>query len=154
MTNKSKGNIFVAFQFALLGLLFLVPGRSDWSVSQPTSNAMLLISIFAASILIVSAINLGKSLTANPVPLDIATLKTKGFYAIVRHPIYFAVLLLALSAAVQSKSWLHVFFAIALFILLEFKARFEEKLLLEHYADYASYAAKVGRLIPFVGRIR
>jgi protein-S-isoprenylcysteine O-methyltransferase Ste14 len=154
MTNKSKGNIFVAIQFALLGLLFLVPGRSDWSVSQPVSIAMLLISILAGAILLVSAINLGKSLTANPVPLEIATLKTKGFYAIVRHPIYFAVLLLALSAAVQSKSWLHVFFAIALFVLLEFKARFEEKLLLEHYADYASYAARVGRLIPFVGRIR
>jgi protein-S-isoprenylcysteine O-methyltransferase Ste14 len=154
MTNKVKGNIFVAIQFALLALLFFVPGGSDWQVATEMSFALALLSALGFVILIVSAINLGKSLTANPVPLENAVLKTNGLYSLVRHPIYFAVLLLALSAAVQSRSWLHVFFAIALFILLEFKARFEEKLLLEHYADYAGYASRVGRLIPFVGRIR
>jgi protein-S-isoprenylcysteine O-methyltransferase Ste14 len=154
MNNKTKGNIFVAIQFALLGLLFLVPGRSDWTVAAELALIGVVVSSIAAVILVVSAINLGKSLTANPVPLETATLKTNGLYAIVRHPIYFAVLLLAVVAVVQSRSFMHIVIGVALFVLFEFKARFEEQLLMQHYADYRAYAAKVGRLIPFIGRIR
>jgi protein-S-isoprenylcysteine O-methyltransferase Ste14 len=154
MTNKTKGNIYVAIQFALLGLLFLVPGRNDWMIAPELRFLAVAVSGIATLMLIVSAINLGKSLTANPVPLDTAKLKTNGLYSIVRHPIYFAVILLAVAAVVQSKSWMHVLFAIALFVLFEFKARFEERLLMKRYAEYAAYAARVGRLIPLVGRIR
>lgn len=154
MTNKIKGNIFVAIQFALLGLLFLVPGRNDWTVVEELALIGVVVSSIAAVMLVVSAINLGKSLTANPVPLETATLKTNGLYSIVRHPIYFAVLLLAAVTVVQSRSVMHIVFGIALFVLFEFKARFEEQLLMKHYAEYKAYAARVGRLIPFVGRIR
>lgn len=154
MNNKTKGNIFVAIQFALLGLLFIVPGRNDWTVAAELALIGVVVSSIAAVMLVVSAINLGKSLTANPVPLETATLKTNGLYAIVRHPIYFAVLLLAAVAVVQSRSFMHIVIGVALFVLFEFKARFEEQLLMQHYADYRAYAARVGRLIPFVGRIR
>jgi protein-S-isoprenylcysteine O-methyltransferase Ste14 len=34
------------------------------------------------------------------------------------------------------------------------KARFEEKLLAQKYPDYAAYSAKVGRLLPLLGRKR
>jgi protein-S-isoprenylcysteine O-methyltransferase Ste14 len=154
MKNKTKGNIFVAIQFALLALLFLVPGGSDWQVATEMSFALALISALGFVILIVSAINLGKSLTANPVPLENAVLKTNGLYSLVRHPIYFGVILLAVAAVVQSRSFMHLLFGIALFVLFELKARFEEKLLLVHYPDYATYASRVGRLIPLIGRIR
>lgn len=154
MTNKIKGNIFVAIQFALLGLLFLVPGRNDWTVVEELTLIGVVVSSIAAVMLVVSAINLGKSLTANPVPLETATLKTNGLYSIVRHPIYFAVLLLAAVAVMQSRSFMHIVFGVALFVLFEFKARFEEQLLMQRYAEYKAYAARVGRLIPFVGRIR
>lgn len=154
MTNRIKGNILVAIQFALLGLLFLVPGRRDWVVAPELASVGLAVSVAAAAMLIFSAINLGKSLTANPVPLETATLKTNGLYSIVRHPIYFAVLLLAAVAVMQSRSFMHIVFGVALFVLFEFKARFEEQLLMQRYAHYKNYAARVGRLIPFVGRIR
>jgi protein-S-isoprenylcysteine O-methyltransferase Ste14 len=154
MTNKTKGNIFVAIQFALLALLFFVPGGSDWQVSTEMSLASLLLSAFGFVILIFSAVTLGKSLTANPVPLKNAVLKTNGLYSLVRHPIYFGVILLAVAVVVQSRSWMHLLFGMALFVLFELKARFEESLLLEHYRDYAAYASKVGRLLPLIGRIR
>jgi protein-S-isoprenylcysteine O-methyltransferase Ste14 len=154
MTNKAKGNIFVAIQFALLALLFLVPGGTDWEVSAEVSAVAATIAVVAFAILVISAVNLGKSLTANPVPLETAKLKTSGLYSVVRHPIYFAVILLAAATVVQSKSWIHLFLGIALFVLFEFKARFEESLLFQRYPEYAAYAARVGRLIPLVGRIR
>jgi protein-S-isoprenylcysteine O-methyltransferase Ste14 len=63
-------------------------------------------------------------------------------------------ILLALSAAAQKGGWVHVATAISLVILLSFKARFEERMLLAKFDGYAAYAAKVGRMIPFLGRIR
>jgi len=34
------------------------------------------------------------------------------------------------------------------------KSRFEERMLADQYPDYSAYAARVGRLVPGVGRIR
>ena len=43
---------------------------------------------------------------------------------------------------------------VALGILFFVKARFEEKLLMDHFEGYAEYATKVGRFVPGLGKIR
>jgi len=43
---------------------------------------------------------------------------------------------------------------LGLVVLLNFKARFEERLLLAKFPEYAAYAAKVGRLFPGVGKLK
>jgi protein-S-isoprenylcysteine O-methyltransferase Ste14 len=154
MTSKAKGNLLVGIQFLLLGFLILLPEASDWEtplVIIPVANGM---TLLAFTILLISAINLGRSLTANPVPLEKAQLKTAGMYSIVRHPIYLAIVLLAVGRVAISESFLVLLIGALLVVLISIKARFEDQLLMKHYADYAAYAAKVGRMIPGVGRIR
>jgi protein-S-isoprenylcysteine O-methyltransferase Ste14 len=43
-------------------------------------------------------------------------------------------------------------FFIALVVLLNYKASFEEQLLRARYVDYASYAEKTGRFLPKLKR--
>jgi protein-S-isoprenylcysteine O-methyltransferase Ste14 len=47
----------------------------------------------------------------------------------------------------------HVVAAVALVILLNYKARFEESLLTERFGDdYRTYGQHVGRFLPWFGR--
>lgn len=154
MTNKTKGNILVGIQFLLLAVIFLSPKLNDWLISPFFEQVVNSFSFIAIAFLVIAGLNLGKSLTANPVPTDSSTLKTNGLYRFVRHPIYSALILLSVSTVFASQSWLKALTAIALIALLSYKARFEENLLLQRYADYAKYAARVGRLVPLVGRLR
>jgi protein-S-isoprenylcysteine O-methyltransferase Ste14 len=154
MNSKTKGNLLVGLQFLLLAFLILLPVGGNWETSLffiAIANVMTVLSFI---ILLVSAINLGKSLTANPVPLEKAQLKTTGMYSLVRHPIYSAIVLLAIGRSVTSESFLVLLVGVLLVVLISIKARFEDRLLLKHYEGYATYAAKVGRMIPGIGRIR
>jgi protein-S-isoprenylcysteine O-methyltransferase Ste14 len=141
-------------QFVFLALLVFLPNGDDW----PTPLWLAAVSAVALYlgwlVLLISAVNLGKSLTAHPVPLERATLKTNGLYKIVRHPIYLGLLLIGFATSIGSGSIRKVILFVVLAALLNFKARFEEKFLLQKYPEYAVYAAKVGRLVPFVGKIR
>jgi protein-S-isoprenylcysteine O-methyltransferase Ste14 len=153
MTSKRKGQLLVGLQFLLLGFLILLPEGGNWETPAffiVMANVLTLLSFI---ILLVSAINLGKSLTANPVPLDKARLKTTGMYSLVRHPIYSAIVLLAIGRSVSSESFSVLVVAVLLVFLISIKARFEDRLLLKHYEGYAAYAAKVGRMVPGIGRI-
>jgi protein-S-isoprenylcysteine O-methyltransferase Ste14 len=154
MNSKAQGNLLVGLQFLLLGFLVLLPEGEHWETALVftfIANGMTVLALF---ILLVSAINLGRSLTANPVPLDKAELKTTGMYSLVRHPIYSAIVLLAIGRSVTSESFLVLVVGVLLVVLISIKARFEDRLLLKHYEGYATYAAKVGRMIPGIGRIR
>ena len=76
---------------------------------------------------------------------------TTGPYAIVRHPMYLAVLVMFLSAPVALGSWLAAIPALALVAVLVARIRNEEQLLameLEGYQEYAQ--ATRYRLIPGV----
>jgi protein-S-isoprenylcysteine O-methyltransferase Ste14 len=153
MSNRARGNILVAIQFALIAALVLIPRGSAWVLPEQVRIVALIaiaLGVLAASVALVS---LGKSLSANPVPVEAGRLKTSGVFAIVRHPIYSGIMVGALGYVAFAQSWLSVIAAAALFALFFIKARFEEKLLREKYPAYDAYAARVGRFVPGVGRI-
>lgn len=87
---------------------------------------------------------LGTSLTPFPRPSDGATLRERGVYGRVRHPIYGGVLLLALGWSF-ALSPLALAVTLLLWILLELKSRHEEALLLERYPAYTDYRERVRR---------
>ncbi|MDH6532851.1 protein-S-isoprenylcysteine O-methyltransferase Ste14 [Aurantimicrobium minutum] len=154
MSDKSKGSVLVAAQFVLLALLVELPHGSLWFVSDvvgAVSVAVLMMGLFVALLGIVS---LGNSLTATPVPKREAVLRTTGMYTLVRHPIYSGLILIGLSMMILSASVWGIVLCAALIAVLSYKSRFEEKLLLAKYPGYAAYASRVGRLVPFVGRLR
>lgn len=154
MSNKARGNILVIIQFALLAVIFFAPRTQVWRLPMWASVTVSGLFVAGVIIAVLGVVGLGASLTANPVPREKATLKTRGLFALVRHPIYSGILLASLSFALRYGSLWSAVGAIVLVVLFAIKARFEERMLLDTYPAYAEYAARVGRFIPWVGRLK
>ncbi len=144
---NSRGELFVLAQFFLLALIFLLPNWFQF-LSLPTIG--ILLSVLGWAMLIVSALSLGKNLTALPKPKEQATLVTTGLYNLARHPIYGGLLLLCFGTSVWHGNALALLLSTILGVLLEFKSRREEIWLRQQFRDYAEYAKRVKKFIPFV----
>lgn len=146
-----RGGLWVAAQFVvMLGWLLLTPvGHTlTHSVAMRTAAAILLLAGAAAGIS--GALVLGRSRTPFPKPRDDARLIRHGIYAFIRHPLYASLIALSLGWACLWQSPTGAALAVAQAILLDAKARREEGWLHEKFPDYADYAAKVRRLIPWI----
>ena len=154
MTNTLKGNLLVLGQFILLGLLIFYPANSinygSFGILVTLAIAVLLAIGFV--ILGLSFLALGKSLTAHPIPAKKGELVTDGLYRFARHPIYTGVLAVGLAMTLSGGLFPHILFFIALVVLLNYKASFEEQLLRARYEGYVSYAEKTGRFLPKLKR--
>jgi protein-S-isoprenylcysteine O-methyltransferase Ste14 len=144
----------VALQFVLLGLLVLLPFRSDW----PVPGWLVAVAVAAGAVglvvMLVGANALGRGLTAAPLPNVHARLRTDGLYGHVRHPIYSGLLLVGAAIAAVSGSGLRLAVYVLLVGLLTVKARWEEERLRRRFPDYAAYAARTPRFVPRLGRPR
>jgi len=144
----------VAGQFALIIALIAVPAGSLWERSTPVWIFASVLFVAAGVVGVLAGTRLGSNLTPNPIPKPEGTLETGGLYHYVRHPIYTAVLALALGLTALAASWTHLVIFLILVMLLGTKARAEERLLRERFPDYREYQARAGRFIPGIGRIR
>jgi protein-S-isoprenylcysteine O-methyltransferase Ste14 len=154
MTKRLKGNLLVLGQFILIGLLLFVPSSGlNTGVFSTFFVGVSLTSMFLGFVILaLSALALGKSLTAHPMPSKNAELVTDGLYRFVKHPIYSGLILLSLGLTIAGGFFPHTIFFIALVLLLNYKASFEETLLAAAYSGYAEYAKKTGRFIPRLKR--
>ena len=154
MTKRLKGNLLVLGQFILIALLIFVPNSGlNTGVFSTFLVATSLTSMFLGFVILAfSALALGKSLTAHPMPSKNGVLVTDGLYRYVKHPIYSGLVLLAFGLTIAGGFFPHTLFFIALLLLLNYKASFEEKLLASTYAGYAEYSKNTGRFIPRLKR--
>jgi protein-S-isoprenylcysteine O-methyltransferase Ste14 len=83
-------------------------------------------------------------------------LVTSGPFALVRNPIFAAMLPTALGLTLLVPSWVAIVGLVGLLVALELQVRVVEEpyLLRAHGDSYAGYAARVGRFLPRVGRLR
>ena len=154
MTDRLKGYLFVAAQFAVLTAIVVAPaGDLPWRGNPVTEFFGQVLVLGGLGIVVWAGITLGRSLTAHPMPNGRSELQTDGPYRIARHPIYSGLLAFAIGAAIAGASWPHIIAALALFAVLSAKSRFEEAFLVELYGDaYVTYARHVGRFVPWTGR--
>jgi protein-S-isoprenylcysteine O-methyltransferase Ste14 len=160
MTNMTKptsrGELWVIAQVVLLVLIIFAPPRLDpIPVLPDTLQGILLIlglliGISGLSMILASAAYLGSNLTIYTHPKPTASLAQNGIYGIVRHPMYAGVILTALGWSLIRNSIPSFLLTVALALLLDFKAREEERLLVQRFPDYADYSKRVKRLIPFL----
>lgn len=144
----------VAAQFVFLLLLGFMPWGSLWPRDISTMVIGLVLVALGVGIALAAGGSLGRSLTPSPIPKVDGQLVTGGVYALVRHPIYSGLLVLGLGLVVIGASALHLLAWVALVSILMAKARFEDLMLLGQYPGYRDYAARVGRLVPGIGKVR
>jgi protein-S-isoprenylcysteine O-methyltransferase Ste14 len=77
-------------------------------------------------------------------------LVTSGPYRFLRHPIYTAICLFILPAAINAPSISTATFCVLVGGGAVARMLLEERLLRQQYPEYASYAAKTQRMIPFL----
>jgi protein-S-isoprenylcysteine O-methyltransferase Ste14 len=141
---------FVAFGFMYTGIGNAVfSGRvPDWFAGQRVAGAVL-IGIGAA--LAMSAILYFRSWRFRATLNEGHQLATGGPFAVLRHPIYMALNLLALGSAL----WIPTLTVWAGFVLMligsDLRARAEEALLAQSFGvDYQNYRKKTWRFIPWI----
>ncbi len=150
---SAQGGWWVAVQFPLLILAYLIPewyGRAlrlepDW-----VTGLGVLLLVTGALLFAAAAVTLGPALTPFPRPLKNAVLRTRGVYGLVRHPIYTAVLLMAIGWSLYQYSPLGLVFDAGLLLFFDRKAAREERWLVERFAGYPAYRRRVKKLIPWI----
>jgi protein-S-isoprenylcysteine O-methyltransferase Ste14 len=149
MDDLQKGRLLVFAQFGLILILALFPDSENVnSQAEIAGTALLLLGLL---LLFAGFRGLGKSLTANPVPVDDGVLVTTGIYARLRHPIYTGLLVLTMGLVVASGVWAQLIAWFGLLGLLIYKMRWEETLLSAKHKGYAAYKSRVPALFPKLG---
>lgn len=147
----SRGEVWVLIQILLFTLLLLTPHIGpEWPVPTVFRIVGAIAVVLGIAFLGSSVASLGRSLTPFPRPLPSAELVTNGPYRLVRHPIYFGLLLAALGFSLLTLSPLRLGVTVLLGLFFDSKAAREEKWLLERYPAYPAYQAKVKKLLPYI----
>jgi protein-S-isoprenylcysteine O-methyltransferase Ste14 len=137
------GRLLVSAQFMLIMLLIW-----PWTAPVFVLPALLLtLPALALGIWILRHNRIG-NFNVRPELKSGAQLIIDGPYALVRHPMYVAVLWLGLCAVVLYASTVALLLLGLLYLVLDRKAALEESYLRIHFADYEAYAEKVGRFLP------
>ena len=87
------------------------------------------------------------SLRINPIPKPGAPLITHGIYKYLRHPMYFAVMVIATALLIQKLNLFAFIIWIALGTNMSLKARYEDQLLRENHASAIKYQADTPDLL-------
>lgn len=148
MSKSRKDIAFVATQL----FIFLLYAWHPWKIELPLYKWAEYFGVFLACIgsLVVfwSIWTLRPSLSVFPKPRAGGELITDGLYAKVRHPIYSGLILAFVGYALIGYSGFRLIMAILLVILFYFKAQYEERRLIQHYAQYAHYKSQSWMFFP------
>ena len=150
--KESTGWALVGTQFGVLAALLVLPAGDLWSRSVITGVIAGVLIGLGAIIALAAGRGLGRALTPLPIPRADGQLVTTGVFRYVRHPIYSGLLLVGAGLTAWGASWVHFLAWGLLWLVLNTKAHFEEKLLAERYPEYEQYCATAGRFVPRVSR--
>lgn len=150
MTDKTRSRLYVGIQFGLLiSVIFVPDDTAGWGEQDALiRGAGYVLFILGFVIEFASGRALGRALTPSPIPRDESKLVTEGIYKYLRHPIYTGLMVVGFGAVLQNGPQPHVWFFLALVLLLNVKARWEERLLLARYPEYQAYMASTPRFLP------
>jgi protein-S-isoprenylcysteine O-methyltransferase Ste14 len=116
----------------------------------PRLTALILGMLLAFWLGACGLLHIRRYLTPLPYPVDHSRLVTTGVYGLVRHPLYSSQLFAALGWTLFNLSLSHLGILVLGFLFFDYKARKEEGWLTQRHPEYASYAGRVRKLIPWI----
>jgi protein-S-isoprenylcysteine O-methyltransferase Ste14 len=143
--NLKAPSLF-GFGLMIAGIIWLVQQEHLLAVSLPAR----MVQVLAVGLMIAARITFGSRsfhAAANPTS---GALVTSGPYALLRHPIYAAVLYFVWAAAIDHRSWWSGAAAALITTGAALRMYAEEQLLARKYPDYPAYRARTARVVPFV----
>jgi protein-S-isoprenylcysteine O-methyltransferase Ste14 len=146
--DSTLGWLLVSVQVVVFIVFALVPTRSP----SVLSTVMGVPVIIGGGVFLVWAFkSLGNSLTANPVPLSHATLRTSGAFRVVRHPIYTGLLISLFGFVILMGSWWTLGWWLVSVLFFLGKSRWEDSLLeVKFGAAWQMWAGNTPALLPFI----
>lgn len=140
------GWVFVqAVLFAMYGLALGMSASVSWGAWRWIGAPLLLLGAWIG----LAALRMhGRKLTPLPEPNRALGLQRGGVYAVIRHPMYTGLLLIAFGLALLLQKPWGIAMAVVLSLFFNLKAREEERRLRRCYPDYANYQRSTGRFLP------
>lgn len=115
------------------------------------SPALAVIFTTGALLALYSFYNLGlDTFTPFPEPKKEGKHVQSGAYKYMRHPMYFGIVLIALSLLLSSPSFPAAVLFLLLIYVLDTKATLEEEFLTKLHPTYKNYAEKTKKFVPFL----
>ncbi len=148
-----RGEGWFAIQLALFAAIVgLAFARVYWP--EPAVDELTVIGIIAMVaglvLFLLALFSAGAALSPFPRPKERGALVDRGVYRTVRHPIYGAIVLIALGWSL-AESPLALIPTALLALFLDLKARREEAWLVERYPEYAAYQSRTRRrFVPWM----
>lgn len=150
MKLKAKDYILVGLQLFLFSLFIFEIGIVKFKIPELIRGIAVGMIVTRILILAIALLQLNKNLSPFPTPKTGSQLIQTGLYKFIRHPIYTGILISLFGYSIYSSSIFRLVLTLSLYALFIIKTRYEEKLLLERYDDYASYRKRTGRFFPKV----
>ena len=145
MMKDNKAIIVTVVQYVTLGMMLYA---NIWIADNPI---LMFIQFFGLFIAIWAILEMAKSkLNISPVPRSGSVLIQSGPYKIIRHPMYLSLLLTITPMIIDSLSTFNIIIFSIFIINMLIKMLYEERLLQNHFEDYAIYSEKSWRLFPFI----
>ncbi len=135
--------LLVFAQFAFVGLLVFGsnPVNPKWFAWFVSSSGLVL---GLSAICTMGRFNISPRLKPN------AKLMTKGPYALVRHPMYLALLIYCGGYLINHFTQTSLALWLGLLLVLACKINYEERILRTQFSEYATYAKRTKRIVPFI----
>jgi protein-S-isoprenylcysteine O-methyltransferase Ste14 len=134
------------FLLAVAGIVALVETRQLFSPAP----AVVTIQVAAFALMLWARVTFGRrSFHAGANPTD-GGLVTTGPYRLLRHPIYAAILWFVWAGAMAHRSASAIGWGALVTLGLGVRMALEERLLVRRYPEYAAYAARTRRVVPFL----
>jgi protein-S-isoprenylcysteine O-methyltransferase Ste14 len=145
----------IGFAAPVLALLDLAP-PIDALDSTAAGAVGIVLASFGIVATFVAQVAMGESWRIGVDPSERTELVTSGPFKLVRNPIFAAMLPTALGLALMVPNWPALIGLVGLLLALELQVRVvEEPYLREvHGERYREWAARTGRFVPGVGRLR
>ena len=146
--RSSKKELLLVFsQFIIIALHFIKVNLFNQKLllkEFPIINYVSNFLIFLALIFIIFSLKeLGKSISPMPRPKENSKLITSGIYTILRHPMYYSLIIISLGLFMKSFTIYNLILTILLIFIIYNKIVIEEKYLKKKFIKYNLYKKEV-----------